>query len=82
MEQHQMPSEKNEHSPDRSWRTRMQSVMRQFESLTREEVIENSTLNSLRVVGLYRIHGKVRLTVAPVEDCLQVFSTDLEEVSL
>ncbi len=78
-----MPSEQplddTEFCPARSWRTRMASVMRQFERLVQEPVMRDDL--PVDVIGIQCWNGKTRLTVSPVHDHKDVFSTDLEEVS-
>jgi len=67
----------------RSWRTRMASVLRQFAKLTEEDHFDYSTGTMVKIVGLCHTNGGVRLTVAPNDDPLnRVYSTDLEELEI
>ena len=65
----------------RSWTTRMASVIRQFNKLAAENVIEESTGNSIKVVGMGTSNGVTRLTIDPVEAGGSFYSLDVEEVA-
>lgn len=60
----------------------MASVMRQFESLTKEPVMDESCGEMVDIVGLCRTHGGTRLTLVSTGETTGVYSADLDEVSL
>jgi carbonic anhydrase len=74
--------EREETEAQRSWRIRMDSVIRQFNKLSQEDLIEESSGNMVRIIGLCITHGKTRLTVLPIDTPGNMYATDVEELSL
>lgn len=66
-------------SIQRSWHTRMASVMRQFEKLTEDPVTDDNG-ESIMVIGLCRTVSGIRLTVSPEAGPAHVYSTDLDRL--
>lgn len=69
----------------RSWRTRMDSVVRQFQKLAdeaKEGVTEEGSGNLVRVIGMAVTCGKIRITVLPLDVPEDMYSVDVEALRL
>ncbi|HQX51852.1 MAG TPA: hypothetical protein PLR25_18170, partial [Planctomycetaceae bacterium] len=62
-----------------SWHTRMASVIRQFEKLTEETMIDDDSGELVDVVGLCKTCGQTRLTVKSLEGTAGFYSTHVSE---
>ena len=67
-------------SIQRSWQTRMASVIRQFETLTEEILTDDHSGELVDVVGLCKSYGETRLTVKSREGTAGFYSTPLDRL--
>lgn len=67
-------------SSQRSWHTRMASVIRQFKTLTKEYVTDSPSGEWVEIVGLSKSCGDVRLIVVGAGGCGEFSSRDLDQL--
>lgn len=64
----------------RSWHTRMASVIRQFKTLTEEYVTDSPSGEWVEIVGLGKSCGDIRLTVVEAGGCGEFYSRGLDQL--
>lgn len=80
-----MPSKEEREQTRRSWRTRMDSVIRQFNQLAREGeegVTDEDSGNLVKIIGMALVCGKTRITVLPLDVPESMYSVDVEVLRL